>query len=43
MHHPVPVREGVLDANTTIAKANRADFERVSVTVINLMSSPGAG
>ena len=23
MHHPVPVREGVLDVNTTIAKANR--------------------
>ncbi|MGH2749548.1 MAG: hydrogenase nickel incorporation protein HypB [Actinomycetota bacterium] len=43
MHHPVPVREGVLDANTTIARANRADFDRASVKVVNLMSSPGAG
>ena len=43
MHHPVPVREGVLDANTTIARANREDFDRASVKVINLMSSPGAG
>jgi len=43
MHHPVPVHEGVLDANTTIARANREDFDRASVKVINLMSSPGAG
>ena len=44
MHHPVvKVREDVLDANSTIAAANRADFERDSVTVVNLMSSPGAG
>ena len=44
MHHPVvKVREGVLDANGTIARANRDDFDRASVSVINLMSSPGAG
>ena len=39
----MPVHEGVLDANTTIARANREDFDRASVKVINLMSSPGAG
>jgi hydrogenase nickel incorporation protein HypB len=43
LHEVVSVREGVLDANTTIAAANRADFDRASVSVINLMSSPGAG
>ncbi len=37
------VQEGVLDANDTIAAANRADFDRAGVTVVNLMSSPGAG
>jgi hydrogenase nickel incorporation protein HypB len=39
----VQVVEGVLDANDTIARANRADFEAAGVTVLNLMSSPGAG
>ncbi|MGI8845239.1 MAG: hydrogenase nickel incorporation protein HypB [Thermoleophilaceae bacterium] len=39
----VRVAEGVLDANTTIAHANRADFDRESVAVVNLMSAPGAG
>src|SRR5688572_24370791 len=39
----VRVVEGVLDANDTIAGANRADFDRAGVTVINLMSAPGAG
>ena len=39
----VRVVEGVLDANDTIARANRADFDRAGVTVINLMSAPGAG
>jgi hydrogenase nickel incorporation protein HypB len=44
MHHPaVRVREHVLDANEAIAAANRADFDRAGVAVINLMSSPGAG
>jgi hydrogenase nickel incorporation protein HypB len=37
------VVEGVLDANDTIARANRADFDRAGVCVVNLMSAPGAG
>ena len=32
-----------LDANDTIARANRADFDRAGVCVVNLMSAPGAG
>jgi len=32
-----------LDANDTIARANRADFDRDGVRVVNLMSAPGAG
>jgi len=39
----VAVAEGVLDANETIARANRENFDRAGVTVINLMSAPGAG
>src|ERR687886_1570349 len=39
----VRVVEGILDANDTIAQANREDFERAGVTVVNLMSAPGAG
>ncbi len=39
----VSVVEGVLDANDTLARANRDDFDRASVTVVNLMGSPGAG
>ncbi|HLH64835.1 MAG TPA: hydrogenase nickel incorporation protein HypB [Solirubrobacteraceae bacterium] len=39
----VRVIEEALDANNTIAAANRADFDRFSVTVVNLMSAPGAG
>jgi hydrogenase nickel incorporation protein HypB len=39
----VRVIEDALDANTTIARANRADFDRAGVTVVNLMSAPGAG
>jgi hydrogenase nickel incorporation protein HypB len=39
----VRVAEGALDANQTIAEANRADFDVAGVTVINLMSAPGAG
>jgi hydrogenase nickel incorporation protein HypB len=39
----VRVVEDVLDANNTIARANREDFDRASVVVVNLMSSPGAG
>jgi hydrogenase nickel incorporation protein HypB len=39
----VKVLEDVLDANGTIAAANRGDFDREGVTVVNLMSAPGAG
>ncbi len=39
----VKVAEDALDANTTIANANRADFDRAGVRVVNLMSAPGAG
>ena len=39
----VRVAEGALDANETIARANRADFEAAGVTVVNLMGAPGAG
>jgi hydrogenase nickel incorporation protein HypB len=43
--HRVKVRvvEDALDANNTIARANRADFDRHGVTVVNLMSAPGSG
>ena len=43
--HRVKVRvvEGVLDANDTIAAANRADFDAAGVRVVNLMGAPGAG
>ena len=39
----VKVAEDALDANETIARANRDDFDRAGVTVVNLMSAPGAG
>jgi hydrogenase nickel incorporation protein HypB len=39
----VRIVEGILDANDTIARANRADFDAAGVTVVNLMSAPGAG
>ena len=39
----VRVAEDALDANATIAQANRADFDRADVAVVNLMSAPGAG
>jgi hydrogenase nickel incorporation protein HypB len=39
----VRVVEDALDANNTIASANRADFDRAGVRVVNLMSAPGAG
>jgi hydrogenase nickel incorporation protein HypB len=39
----VRVAEDALDANDTIARANREDFDRASVSVVNLMSAPGAG
>jgi hydrogenase nickel incorporation protein HypB len=39
----IRVVEDALDANNTIARANRADFDRAGVAVVNLMSAPGAG
>jgi hydrogenase nickel incorporation protein HypB len=39
----VRIVEDALDANNTIARANRDDFDRESVTVVNFMSAPGAG
>jgi hydrogenase nickel incorporation protein HypB len=43
--HRVRVRvvEDALDANDTIARANRDDFDRAGVRVVNLMGAPGAG
>jgi hydrogenase nickel incorporation protein HypB len=37
------VRENVLDANDTLASANRDMFDRAGTYTINMMSSPGAG
>jgi len=39
----IRVAEDALDANETIARANREDFERAGVAVVNMMSAPGAG
>jgi hydrogenase nickel incorporation protein HypB len=39
----VRVVEDALDANNMIARANRDDFDRHEVKVVNLMSAPGAG
>ena len=39
----IRVVEDALDANNTIARANRDDFDRGGVTVVNMMSAPGAG
>jgi hydrogenase nickel incorporation protein HypB len=39
----VRVATDALDANATIARANRSDFDRAGVRVVNLMSAPGAG
>ncbi|HEX2372264.1 MAG TPA: hydrogenase nickel incorporation protein HypB [Solirubrobacterales bacterium] len=39
----ITVAEDALDANETIARTNREDFDRAEVAVVNLMSSPGAG
>ncbi|CAN5225536.1 hydrogenase nickel incorporation protein HypB [soil metagenome] len=39
----IKVAEDALDANATIARANRDDFDREGVRVVNLMSAPGAG
>ena len=37
------VHENVLDANDTLARANRDMFDRAETYTINMMSSPGAG
>ncbi len=37
------VMENVLDANDTLAQANREKFDAAGTYVINMMSSPGAG
>jgi len=39
----VRVVEDALDANNTIARANRDDFDHHGVKVVNFMSAPGAG
>src|SRR5579862_9283441 len=39
----VRIVEDALDANNTIASANRADFDRAGIKVVNFMSAPGAG
>ncbi|MGI8512490.1 MAG: hydrogenase nickel incorporation protein HypB [Solirubrobacteraceae bacterium] len=39
----VKVVTDALDANNTIAHANRHDFDHAGVTVVNFMSAPGAG
>ncbi|MEA2403222.1 MAG: hydrogenase nickel incorporation protein HypB [Thermoleophilaceae bacterium] len=39
----VKIVEEALDANNTIAQANRADFDSAGVRVVNFMSAPGAG
>jgi hydrogenase nickel incorporation protein HypB len=39
----VRIVEDALDANNTIARANRGDFDRHGVRVVNLMGAPGAG
>jgi hydrogenase nickel incorporation protein HypB len=39
----VKVVEEALDANNTIAQANRADFDSAGTRVVNFMSAPGAG
>jgi len=45
--HRTPVKkvvlENVLDANDTLARANRDVFDRAGTYTINMMSSPGAG
>jgi hydrogenase nickel incorporation protein HypB len=39
----IRIAEGMLDANDTIARANRDDFDEHGVVVVNVMSAPGAG
>ena len=37
------VQENILDANDTLARANRDLFDLAGTYTINMMSSPGAG
>lgn len=37
------VMEGILDANDTLAQANREKFDQAGTYVVNMMSSPGSG
>ena len=39
----IRIAEAILDANDTIARANRDDFDEDGVVVVNVMSAPGAG
>jgi hydrogenase nickel incorporation protein HypB len=39
----IKIVEEALDANNTIALANRDDFDRAGVRVVNFMGAPGAG
>jgi hydrogenase nickel incorporation protein HypB len=39
----IRVAADAMGANETIARANREDFDRAGIAVINLMSAPGAG
>jgi len=39
----IRIAEDALDANQTIANANRHDFDHAGVAVVNMMSAPGAG
>jgi len=39
----IEVLERIFDENDRMAAANQADFDNAHVTVVNLMSSPGAG
>jgi hydrogenase nickel incorporation protein HypB len=39
----IQVLERIFDENDNTAAMNRADFDRAGVTVVNLMSAPGAG
>lgn len=39
----IPVVQSILKANDAIAEANRREFERRNISVINLMGTPGSG
>lgn len=39
----IKVMENILSSNDQLAEANREEFNRRSITVLNVMASPGAG